>query len=236
MHLETLLYMLIQSDKTLPPPGAAPDFAYLAQQARKNVVPNQWIQIPTQDITLGIEDSKDDSGEIGYFGWDNENPQRQVTVPAFEVKARPITNEDFARYLNQTRSQILPAMWTRSGKENHAYSTQDNSVHMNGYSERLTEGYLDDILVKTMYGAIPLKYALDWPIMASYDELLGCAKWMGGRIPTAEEVRSIYSYVDHLKAKEAEGVQARTISAVNGYEFSIVVLQRSLTIQQAPFQ
>ncbi len=55
-----------------------------------------------------------------------------------------------------------------------------------------------------MYGLVPLKYALDWPIFASYDELTACASWMGGRIPTFEEARSIYAYVDSLKKKEAE--------------------------------
>lgn len=211
--------MLIQSDKTFPPPGAAPDFAYLSQQARKNAVPNQWIQIPGQKITLGIKDPDDDSGESGYFGWDNENPQRQVTVLPFEVKARAITNEDFARYLEQTQQQILPALWMRSDKTSHAHSTKSDSINVNGHRERLSEASLDGILVKTIYGTIPLRHALDWPMIASYDELLGCAKWMGGRIPTAEEVRSIYSYVDYLKANEVEGVQTRTTSAVNGYEF-----------------
>jgi hypothetical protein len=38
---------------------------------------------------------------------------------------------------------------------------------------------------------------------------------MGGRIPTAEEVRSIYSYVDHMKKKEFEAL-GYTIPAVNG--------------------
>jgi hypothetical protein len=69
--------------------------------------------------------------------------------------------------------------------------------------------------VKTVFGTVPLKYALDWPVVASYDELAGCAQWMGGRIPTMEEVRSIYSYVDRMKKKEFEAL-GNTIPAVNG--------------------
>lgn len=72
-------------------------------------------------------------------------------------------------------------------------------------------------MVRTVYGLVPLQYALDWPLFASYDELAGCAKWMGGRIPTFEETRSIYHYVDALKIKEAERQLGKTVPAVNGY-------------------
>lgn len=69
-----------------------------------------------------------------------------------------------------------------------------------------------------MYGLVPLKHALYWPVFASYDELAGCASWMGGRIPTFEEARSIYSHVDGLKIKEAEQHLGKTVPAVNAYE------------------
>lgn len=64
---------------------------------------------------------------------------------------------------------------------------------------------------------MPLEHALHWPVFASYDELAGCASWMGGRIPTFEEARSIYSYADGLRAKEAEQHLGKTVPAVNGY-------------------
>jgi len=62
-----------------------------------------------------------------------------------------------------------------------------------------------------------LKFALDWPVSASYNELSACASWMGGRIPTVEEARSIYKYVDELKVQEAERCLGKTVPAVNGY-------------------
>ncbi len=70
------------------------------------------------------------------------------------------------------------------------HSNGTNGV--NGTYSKLTDGKC----VRTVYGAIPLSLAMDWPVVASYDELAGCAQWMGGRIPTLEEVRSIYSYID----------------------------------------
>jgi hypothetical protein len=51
--------------------------------------------------------------------------------------------------------------------------------------------------------------------MASYDELVGCAQWMGGRIPTMEETRSIYSHVDSLNVLDIEKSLGNT-PAVNG--------------------
>lgn len=224
MHLETLLYMLVQSDKILPPPGAAPDFASLSKQARMEQVPNEWVHIPAQNLALGLDDSENGSGLNRYFGWDNEKPQRRVAVQPFEAKARPITNEDFAHYLEKTQQPNLPAMWTVSDRESGIYPIRTqgdgpthNRLYMNGHSEALTKAYPDGKSVKTVYGPVPLKYALDWPMIASYDELLGCAKWMGGRIPTFEEVQSIYTHVRLSKTKEVELVQTRIISAVNGY-------------------
>lgn len=91
--------------------------------------------------------------------------------------------------------------------------------HSNGHVDLncpLTKEYLEGKAVRTVYGLVPLKYALDWPVFASYDELAGCASWMGGRIPTVEEARSIYSHVDRMKLKEAEQHLGKMVPAVNG--------------------
>ena len=226
MHLETLLYMLLQSDKTLPPPGISPDFEALANEARVHGVPNEWVKVPESNITIGLDDPEDNSGPVRYFGWDNEMPARSVNVPAFETKARPITNEEYARYLQQGGKDNFPASWTSAvpsvkadvhGHKALKKEVNGGDVHMNDDSKRLTDAYLDGKAVRTVYGLVPLKYALDWPIIASYDELVGCAEWMNGRIPTFEEARSIYSYVDQMKTKKSGDVLANTIPAVNGY-------------------
>lgn len=70
--------------------------------------------------------------------------------------------------------------------------------------------------MRTVYGVVPLKLALDWPIWASYNELAGCASWMGGRIPTYEEARSVYEHVGIMKKAEAERKLGKTVPAVNG--------------------
>jgi hypothetical protein len=78
------------------------------------------------------------------------------------------------------------------------------------------ESFLEGKFVRTVYGPVPLKLALDWPVFASYDELAPCAAWMGGRIPTFEEVRSIYAYADRLKKDLLKSKLANKVPAVNG--------------------
>lgn len=194
MHLETLLYMLLQSDKTLAPPRTKiPDFARLARDADSAAVANQWVTIPEQTIRLGLDDPEDNSGPDRPFGWDNEKPTRSVTVPSFQAQCRAITNGEYARYLEETGKPV-PASWTTINSTN-------GNASMNGSSA----SYTNDKAVRTVYGSVPLAYALHWPVFASYDELAGCAKWMGGRIPTVKEARSIYSHVDRQKKADADG-------------------------------
>jgi len=69
MHLETLLYMLLQSDKTLPPTANIPDFQAMARTAKAARVPNKWFQIPEQTISVGLDDPEDNSGGDRHFGW-----------------------------------------------------------------------------------------------------------------------------------------------------------------------
>ncbi|RDW69485.1 hypothetical protein BP6252_08505 [Coleophoma cylindrospora] len=238
MHLETLLYILLQSDKTLPPTSITPDFEADARRAKAARVPNQWFKIPSQTITIGLDDPDDNSGPDNHFGWDNEKPSRQASVKAIEAQGRPITNEEYARYLEQTNQSKIPASWAETKIKETPYQNGTTNGHSNGYTNGhasghqnggtngypsghtetpLTKEFLEGKSVRTVYGLIPLKFALDWPVFASYDELAGCAKWMGGRIPTAEETRSIYKYANTLKMKEAERHLGKTVPAVNSH-------------------
>lgn len=90
-----------------------------------------------------------------------------------------------------------------------------NGCHSDG-DAALPQWYVSNIAVRTVYGPLPLKHALDWPVFASYDELSKCAAWMGGRIPTLEEARSIYKYVCRTKKKDVERKLGLTVPAVNG--------------------
>lgn len=70
MHLETLLYMLLQSEKTLAPPSTMkPNFERLAEKAKAVRVPNEWFHVPAQEITIGMDDPEDATESSGPFGW-----------------------------------------------------------------------------------------------------------------------------------------------------------------------
>ncbi|KAF4630265.1 hypothetical protein G7Y89_g7876 [Cudoniella acicularis] len=227
MHLETLLYMLLQSDKTRPPSTYTPDFEGDAKLAEAARVSNEWFDIPEQKFTIGLNDPEDNTGGDLHFGWDNEKPPRDIVVPAFQAQGRPITNQEYARYLEQTHNPKIPASWADSNTTSlptngyfNGHSVGRSNGTTNGFedpSTPLTKAYLEGKSVRTVYGLVPLKYALDWPVFASYDELAGCAKWMGGRIPTVEEARSIYRHVESLKSKEVEQHLGKTVPAVNGH-------------------
>ncbi|KAB2579379.1 Ergothioneine biosynthesis protein 1 [Lasiodiplodia theobromae] len=222
MHLETLLYMLLQSDKTLPPPATVtPNFEQLANQAAREAVENEWFNIPASEISEGLDDPEDNDGPLRYFGWDNEKPRRKLNVGSFEAKARPITNGEYKDYLEQTKCSELPASWATSKSAPSVNGNGHANGALNGHSanERTPdEGKFDGVFVRTVYGRVPLKYALDWPVIASYNELAGCASWMGGRIPTMPEARSIYAYVERQKVLDAnQPTTQRTIPAVNGH-------------------
>jgi len=118
----------------------------------------------------------------------------------------------------------FPASWAELGAR-EATNGQVNGTngHVNGATNGRHNGavelpawFLEGKAVRTVYGLTPLKDALDWPMMASYDELAGCALWMGGRIPTADETRSVYEYSNALRKKEeAERKLGKTVPAVN---------------------
>jgi len=111
----------------------------------------------------------------------------------------------------------LPASWAQGLSHSDIYTNGFGNGYLHGQTSMVPDSFLKGKSVRTVFGLVPLKYALDWPVCASYDELSGCAAWMGGRIPTFEEARSIYTYVDALrKKKEVERQLGKTVPAVNG--------------------
>ncbi|KAG7115017.1 Ergothioneine biosynthesis protein 1 like [Verticillium longisporum] len=238
MHMETLLYMMLQSDKTQPPPHTeTPNFKSMAEEAQQARVANEWHGVPAQSVIIGMDDDEKALDNKGYFGWDNEKPSRRVNVHSFEAKGRAITNEEYAKYLHECHIEKLPASWVST--QPASPTTNGNGVtngntngHANGHTNGCANGhvnshpgsetslptsYVDGIAVRTVYGPVPLSQALDWPVAASYDEIAGCAAYMGGRIPTFEETKSIYAYVNRLKRREAENKLGKTVPAVNGH-------------------
>lgn len=210
MHLETFLYMLLQSERILPPPRVAkPDFEAMAIDSAANMVSNDWFEIPEQVLSIGLDDP-DPEVVPKSFGWDNEKPQRTARVHGFSAKARPITNGEYARYLEIKGIGAIPASWLVRESNGTASNGHHGAVSSFSASSEFTGKYL----VRTVFGPVALQWALDWPVTASFNELEGYAEWTGCRLPSFEEVQSIYRYSEILKSKQSNGV--RPLSEVNG--------------------
>lgn len=145
--------------------------------------------------------------------------------------------------MHENKVAKLPASWAEDSNNNNNEDANANATNgvVNGHTTTTANGhssspspsaddghllppaFLKGKAVRTVYGLVPLAHALDWPAFASYDELAGCAAWLGGRIPTLEEARSLYCYADELAqrrrkgAAEAENKLGKTVPAVNGY-------------------
>ncbi|RAL04705.1 DUF323 domain protein [Aspergillus ibericus CBS 121593] len=230
MHLETFLYMLIQSDKMLSPPGVPqPNFEKLFLDARKEERPNEWFSIPEQTLSIGLDDNGH-SVPGASFGWDNEKPQRTVTVRAFEAQARPITNGEYARYLQANQLPKKPESWVLVKPETYLAS---NGA---GQGSRRTNDFMANFAVRTVFGSVPLELAQDWPVIASYDELAKYAKWVDCRIPTFEEAKSIYAHAARLK-ETSHGMNGHSESnGVNGNGYTKTNPLRPCTPDHQPVQ
>lgn len=224
MHLETFLYMLLQSERVLPPPGhVVPDFAAMALQASRDRSTNSWHKVPSTEFVVGLDGPEDDDRPDRYFSWDNERPSRKVQVGAFEVQSRAISNGEYAQFLEDTGFELLPSSWSTKnvdgsltdGAGKVALSRTANGVDTADKGVA-SQQFIEGKCVRTVFGLVPLEYTLDWPVMASYDEVASFARWAGGRVPSYEEAKSVHHYAESQKA-ESINVNSSLISAVNGY-------------------
>lgn len=194
MHLETLLYMLLQSPHTLPPQHVARPpwkMAVSGSGAYASAVPEEQetlhqaplIAVPAGMVSIGHDDDegKDltnpDEGPV-EFGWDNENPRREMQVDGFKIQSRPVTNGEYLAYLITTQQQQDPSAYPKS------WHTSINNE--NGQLE---------IGLRTAFGICPLKYARHWPVQVCYNEAKQYAKHYGMRIPTEHELTRFRAFM-----------------------------------------
>jgi formylglycine-generating enzyme required for sulfatase activity len=179
MHLETLLYMLLQRGGcgTVPPSGfTEPSWSSLADTWTMNPKPTSpTVALGPETVTLGHDDIEAEDGDPDKstrvsdheFGWDNESPSRQVHVGEFKIEWRPVTNGEYLEFYKGAGKgkATYPASW----------------VEVEGETR-----------VRTLYGPIPMSVALDWPVMTTYSNLSVYAEVKGGRLPTEAELRLFF--------------------------------------------
>lgn len=190
--------MIIHSLNILPPPTLPrPDFTGMAEKVVSQRVENQWFIIPDHTFTIGFEDPETDDQPSRFFAWDNEREPFDVQVAEFEAQGRPISNGEYAAYLLCKGMTAVPITWDRE---------DCSPIRNKDYGEHGFQDFISKHIVKTVWGPIPLAEALDWPVMASFNEVEGYAKWANARLPTLYELRSIHEHVDQRRGAPPSSV------------------------------
>ncbi|KAK9453295.1 histidine-specific methyltransferase [Dipodascopsis uninucleata] len=189
MHLETLLYMLVQSKNTNPPTTSSWSIHQQLYSSASTLQPDTVIIEARESIRLGYDFSTESNSDemliADYkFGWDNESPARMVPGHGkIEVARQLITNKDYLAYLNalgitSCDHPLFPASW---------------------------EGSVAGPKVKTVFGKVEfsendVEGPATWPLTTSYDHFQQYALWKGNdwRLPSEPELVSIYESANGL--------------------------------------
>jgi len=119
-YRQTLLYMLIQRAGTgtrLPPGFTSPPWHLLASQWSSAPVPHTLSTVlGPSAVVLGHCDSEADDHSLQMeeehiFGWDNENPRREVWVDKFRVEWRPVSNCEYLKFWEEREGREMPKSW-----------------------------------------------------------------------------------------------------------------------------
>ncbi|KAJ2723435.1 hypothetical protein GGI07_002637 [Coemansia sp. Benny D115] len=177
MHIETMLYMVLQMnprdirspiDTTFAPHGGA-------QPSGK------WIGYRGgSDIRLGMagdnegEQSTRNLGAGHVFGWDNEKPQVSVQVKPFNVRTHPVTNIEYLRFI-----------LTLEKADTERDISADNPRVPKSWIKLDSKGFG----VRTVVGtpSITETEASLWPVFVSQNHAAEYAKWCGKRLPSEAE-------------------------------------------------
>ncbi|KAI8613640.1 C-type lectin protein [Chytriomyces sp. MP71] len=171
MHLETFLYMLIQSPNTLTPRGFKPP-VHLFSATPRNIspaAPAAFLRVPIPEgvthISTGHNDSELDDLNLSditshEYGWDNEHPHRLTALPAniisgrTRVQTRQVTVGEYIAFWDDAgrTNALRPASWTPKA---------------NG--------------VKTAFGVVDVARCVNWPVYASSAQASAYAVWVGER-------------------------------------------------------
>ncbi|KAF9426949.1 hypothetical protein BGZ94_005742 [Podila epigama] len=212
MHLETLIYMLVQSPNTRPPPGVPAPWAEgaldelhpMELSSLQTQTPAVWIGIdPTtldrNVLSLGQNDLESADLDtkrqdlISPFGWDNEHPLTEPTLEqlpkAFKIQSRQVTNGEYLLYLEATgglaKGSRCPESWSVKGDSR------------------------ETVFVKSAYGLVPMHIAQEWPVSCSNVEANGYVAWKQEQaqhpvrysIPTEHELSIVFKLKQTTVAK-----------------------------------
>ncbi|KAJ3220251.1 hypothetical protein HDU67_003266 [Dinochytrium kinnereticum] len=237
MHLETILYMLVQSPNVKAPEGfIVPPHLF---RTSKTSIPLQppasfFPPIPADaTITLGhndpeAEDADDHENHIAstrVFGWDNERPSRTMNVsssPDDKIQTRPVTVHEYHRFLSSLPAPVDQSLIPESWVGFEACGTDEPAAI--------------STKVKTVYGAVPIANVPNWPVFASHVQAKAYVGFVGAkRLPTEAEMVYLRRRHVHQEGPVAPNVgfrswhpedvvEGRTFG--DGWEWTDTVLER----------
>jgi ergothioneine biosynthesis protein EgtB len=187
MHQETLLYMWhrFEPARKTKPAGAS--------SAVEGVVPERrMIRVPAGQATLGAK-----VAEVP-FGWDNEFPEKHVDVPAFDVDAHDVTNQDYLTFV-EAGGYRHQDVWSPRGWQRQIEAGRDHPL----FWERCEGTWLWRGMFESL--ALPMS----WPVYVTHDEAVAYATWRGLRLLTESEFhRAAYGTPDGTERAHPWGDQA----------------------------
>jgi len=188
MHQETLLYMLhrVPYSRKRKPAGTP------SHELDSSPAPASRIEIPAGSATLGAPD-----GELP-FGWDNEFPATRVDVAAFDVDARPVTNDQWLEFVEA------------GGYGEERWWTPEGFAWVRGEAVRQPAFWVNrdgSWFWRAQFEEVPLPGS--WPVWVSHAEATAYSVWKGRRLPTeAEYHRAAFGRPDGGESGQPWGDEA----------------------------
>ncbi|KAJ2081591.1 hypothetical protein H4R24_002212 [Coemansia sp. RSA 988] len=232
MHIETLLYMVLQME-----PGDICAPAICKIPATILTMPREaWLNfVGGHNIVLGnicdneLQLSSKPLPASHIFGWDNECPPTSVVLKPFRIRTQPITNIEYFDFLKQFGTSdncvinannsstaiglqdLVPKSWVDlSNDTTHASSATSITDHIS---------LATDYGVRTVVGTPSIKKteASLWPVAVSEIQAESYAKWCGKRLPTeAEWTHAARTYhLAHALDAELPSIAEFSASAVD---------------------
>jgi ergothioneine biosynthesis protein EgtB len=163
MHHETLLYML----QELPASAKRPPAGLADVPERPSTPPKrERARVPAGPARLG-------ASSPGFL-WDNERPEHERPVEAFEIDTLPVTNEELREFV-RAGGYADRRLWTDDGWR---WLSQTKRASPHGWENES---------IATLFGEVPFDDAAHWPACVSQCEAVAFARWSGARLPSEDE-------------------------------------------------
>jgi iron(II)-dependent oxidoreductase len=174
-HLETLMYLfqlLDPSKKTRPAATAEPHTRSEKRGgvAQTTTAAGEMVSVPAGAFLMGASRNS--------FAYDNEHPAREVFVPAFRLARLPVTNAEYARFVEEGGYERRE-FWDEEGR---AWREKENWTRPLYWRREAKGGWVE----RRMFAEVALE--ANHPVTGvSWFEAEAYARFAGRRLPTEAE-------------------------------------------------